>query len=76
MHFVFIISSFRRCRKMKITVSALLRQRERYAVPLTFLIQNWEKNISCLLFYSSNITTIRNYSTDRSYWVLSQSFQE
>jgi hypothetical protein len=35
MHFVFIISSFRRCRKMKVTVSGLPRQRERYAVPLT-----------------------------------------
>jgi len=45
------------------------------AIREDFEFRTGEK-VSCLLFYSSNIIAIGNYSTGRSHWVLSQSSQE
>jgi hypothetical protein len=80
MRFVFIISSFRRCRKM-VTVSALLRQRESYAVPLTqyvtILNSELEKKIDLVYCFSPAI--LPQYETTvvtNLYRVLSQSCQE
>jgi hypothetical protein len=65
MHFVFIISSFRRCRKMNVTVSALLQQRERYTVSLTQYVKilNLELGEKIYLVYCCIPAILQQYET-------------